>query len=357
MNSDTEPRHKQTTRFKRLRLAAVVLTLFGVGLFGYFIYAVGFHEILDGVERFGVLGFAVILSIYFVRICARAYAWKLSVHGPYVLSIKDTVPAVVIGEALSNTIPLGILISGTSKAVAVRRRIPLVAGLSSVATENLFYSFVTGLFLILGAILLLLGFAVDQSVAFGLNVLIGGLAFLVALGLVMVIRQWHFASAICNWVYGKGLLAGLLENVRHDVRRFEELIYGFYRHYPRRFVPICLLEAAYHVLGIAEVWFILSRLTDATPSLLNAFLLESVSRLVTILFKLIPFVIGVDEAGAQFVGQAVALAAGVGVTLAVIRKGRILFWTAVGVLLIAKRGLSFRELSRRDRPEHEKEDV
>ncbi|MEP6788126.1 MAG: hypothetical protein ABJB40_06835 [Acidobacteriota bacterium] len=163
----------------------------------------------------------------------------------------------------------------------------------------------------------------------------------------MVIRQWHFASAICDWLYDKGFLQNLLEDRRSDVRRFEDLIYGFYRRYPQRFVPICLIETTYHVLGVAEVWYILNRLGDAYPSLVTAFLLESVSRLITILFKLIPFVIGVDEAGAQYVGRTVALAAGVGVTLAIIRKGRILFWTAIGLILIIKRGISFSELYQR----------
>lgn len=345
MNSVTETQESRTKHFKRLRLAAIVLTVLGIGLFGYFVYAVGFHEIWEGIHRFGLIGFAVILTIYFVRICARSYAWKLCVHAPYELGIRDTIPAVIIGEAMSSTIPLGILISGTSKAVAVRRRIPLVAGLSSVATENLYYSFVTGLFLIFGAILLLRGFAIDESIAVTLNGLIGVLTFLVILGLIMVIRQWHFASWICNWVYEKGFLVRLLEKGRFEVRHFEELIYGFYRHYPRRFIPICLLELSYHLLGIAEVWFILNRIGDAAPSLMSAFLLESVSRLVTIIFKLVPFMIGVDEAGAQLVGQAIALTAGFGVTLAIIRKGRILFWTAVGAALIAKRGIKIAEIS------------
>ena len=73
---------------------------------------------------------------------------------------------------------------------------------------------------------------------------------------------------------------------------------------------------------------------------------KSVSRMVAILFKLIPLTIGVDEAGAKFVGDTVALAAGVGVTLAIIRKGRVLFWTAIGILLIIKRGLSLRDFSK-----------
>jgi hypothetical protein len=68
--------------------------------------------------------------------------------------------------------------------------------------------------------------------------------------------------------------------------------------------------------------------------------------LITIVFKLIPFVIGVDEAGAQFVAETVGIAAAIGVTLAIIRKGRILFWTVIGLLILVKRGLSLREIRR-----------
>jgi hypothetical protein len=59
---------------------------------------------------------------------------------------------------------------------------------------------------------------------------------------------------------------------------------------------------------------------------------------------LIPFMVGVDEAGAQFVGETIGLAAGVGVTIAIIRKGRILFWTALGFTVLLKRGFTMAEL-------------
>jgi len=114
--------------------------------------------------------------------------------------------------------------------------------------------------------------------------------------------------------------------------------------YPRRFLPICFFETMYHLLGICEGWYILAKLMSLMPDLQTSFLLESVSRIITIVFKLIPFVIGVDEAGAQFVTETLAIGASIGVTLAVIRKGRILFWTAVGLVLIVKRGLSFRDI-------------
>lgn len=332
------------SKFNRLTLIAIFLTLGGIALFGYFVYAVGFWEIWNGISRFGVGGFAVILALYFARLVVRASAWKLSVHEPLSLKLRDTVPAVIIGEAMSSTIPLGILISGTSKAVAVRRRIPLVAGLSSVATENLFYSLITGIFLVSGAVVLLSGYSTDDGLGFTLISIISALLFLIALGILMVVRQWHFASWLAGWLYRRGVMQRWLEGGRGVVRQFEDLIYGFYRRHPKRFLPICIFEALYHAFGVAEVWFILSRLSETVPPVASAFVMESVSRLVTIMFKLVPFLIGVDEAGAEFVGETIAIGAGVGVTLAIIRKGRILFWTAVGVALIVKRGVSVAEL-------------
>lgn len=347
MNPATPTPTIPESKFNRITLIAVLMTLGGIALFGYFIYAVGFREIWNGIVRFGFAGFGVILTLYFGRVCVRACAWKLSVHEPYSLRLRDTVPAVVIGEAMSSTIPLGILISGTSKAVAVRRRIPLIAGLSSVATENLFYSLITGLFLISGAGLLLGVYALDQGLVWLLGLLMTTLFGLICLGAVMVVRQWHFASWVTEWLYRKGVLRRWLDGGRAAVRQFEDLIYGFFRRHPRRFLSICISEVLYHAFGIAEVWFILSRISQTLPAISTAYLLESVSRLVTIMFKLIPFVIGVDEAGAEFIAETVSLGAGVGVTLAIIRKGRILFWTLAGVALIIKRGISISELLRR----------
>ncbi|HUR97009.1 MAG TPA: lysylphosphatidylglycerol synthase domain-containing protein [Pyrinomonadaceae bacterium] len=335
---------KQTNR---LTIIGIVLTIGGIALFAYFVYAVGVGEIAANIDKFGTAGFAVILAVYFLRICARAGAWMLSVYEPYKLRMKDAVAAVIIGEAMSSMIPLGILISGTAKAVAVRKRIPLVVGLSSVATENLFYSFVTSFFLIIGAFTLLRSFDLEHGWVVTIDILIGVICAVVLFLVLLVVRQWHFASETCEWLYQRGIATGLLEHTRLQVRLFEDFIYGFYRRYPKRFLPICLIEAAFHLLGIFEVWFILSRISSA--NLLSAFLLESVSRLITIVFKLIPFVIGVDEAGAQFVAETVAMGAGIGVTLAVIRKGRILFWTAIGLLLIIKRGLSVRAMSKIER--------
>src|SRR5215213_908634 len=109
------------SNFTRLRWIGVVFTILGIALFSYFIFSIGFYEIMHGIARIGFEGFALIIFIYFLRILIRATSWKLCVSAPYSLTLRDCVEAVMIGEAMSSIIPLGILVSGTSKAVAVRK--------------------------------------------------------------------------------------------------------------------------------------------------------------------------------------------------------------------------------------------
>ena len=57
------------------------------------------------------------------------------------------------------------------------------------------------------------------------------------------------------------------------------------------------------------------------------------------IFKFVPMRLGVDEAGTAMLTTVLGYTSAVGVTLAIVRKVRVLFWTRIGVLLLARRGL------------------
>lgn len=330
--------------FQTLKILAVILTLGGAALFFYFISQVGLHEIWSGIGRVGFGGFLLIFTLYAVRLATRALAWSLSVEKPFRLKFKDSFQAMIIGEAMSSMIPLGIIVSGTTKALVVRRNLPLVAGFSSLAVENLFYSFWTGLFITLGAAEVMANFSLPDYWFWVSSSLILIVLVLIIGGFIMIIRQWHFASAIAGWIYEKGILRSLLEKGREDIKIFEDRIYGFYRHQSRRFLPISLLQILFHLLGVLEIWLILAFISDVLPTFFPAFLLESVSRVIIVIFKLVPFVIGVDEAAAQFITDTLKLGAGIGVTLAIVRKSVKISWAIIGILMLVKRGFSIREI-------------
>ena len=72
--------------------------------------------------------------------------------------------------------------------------------------------------------------------------------------------------------------------------------------------------------------------------MLAALILESTGRVINVVFRAVPMRVGVDEWGNELLGRALGLALAMGTTLALVRKGRVLFWTAVGVVLLVARG-------------------
>jgi hypothetical protein len=104
---------------------------------------------------------------------------------------------------------------------------------------------------------------------------------------------------------------------------------------------------------VAEVYATLSFILPAPPSFgelaLAAFVLESVNRVINVIFKFVPMRVGVDEAGTGLFTKVLKFGTTVGVTLAIVRKARVIVWTAIGVSLLVRRGLSVRSMTREAR--------
>src|SRR5207248_11773511 len=65
----------------------------------------------------------------------------------------------------------------------------------------------------------------------------------------------------------------------------------------------------------------------------SAVVLETISRAVTIVFKMIPMRLGVDEASSSFAATYASIDPATGLTLALVRKLRLIFWSALGLAL------------------------
>jgi hypothetical protein len=76
-------------------------------------------------------------------------------------------------------------------------------------------------------------------------------------------------------------------------------------------------------------------LGDRSPTLEQAIVFEALNRVLTVVFKFVPFRVGVDEAASGGVAPVMALNPVAAVTLAVVRKVRSLVWTGIGLAFIA----------------------
>lgn len=321
----------------RLRPLGVAAAILGLLLFVWALRQTGTSQILEGARRVG-WGFLVILALSGLRFWVRAWAWAIATDAIPPLRVRETFPALVAGDALGNLTPLGLFVSEPVKAAYVRPRVPLMDALTGITIENLLYTMSVAVVIAAGMVALLVLFNVGEAardIAVGALVVIA-LAF--ALGGFMLTRQVKLVSRGVEAMERHGRAPAAVVSRLETLRTFEDLIYGFAGRHPQRVASILGLELAFHVLGVVEMWFTLALLVGAAaPTLLNTFVLESVNRTIMVAFKFVPLRLGVDEVGTELLTRTLGLPAGVGVTMALVRKVRMLAWAAVGVAILARR--------------------
>lgn len=334
----------QKSASRRFAPAGIIFAALGLALFVYFVRKAGVENIWDGIRKLGA-GFLLILMLSGARFAVRAVAWMLCFEAPYRLRFWDAFSAYLIGDTAGNLVPLGIVVSEPAKAVLVRDRVPLVAGLSAIAVENLFYILSVALFIFSGAAALLLSFPLPRTLRWSSIGVLAGVVVAIVVAFFVLRAQTRFLSGALEKLYARGIGRRSIERRRERVRALEDRIYGFYARNQARFLPILLLEASFHLMGVAEVFVTLHFISDAPPTILTAFVLESVNRVITMVFKFVPLRVGVDEAGTGLVTRVLRFGETAGVTLAVVRKARMLFWMGLGVALLVGRGLSLRDVA------------
>jgi glycosyltransferase 2 family protein len=334
---------KSSASRKGLTPFGILFLLAGVVLFAYFVKKSGVSQIVDGIKRLGA-GFLLILAISAVRQIARSLAWTLCMEAPYRLRFRDAFRARVMGDAIGNILPFASFVfSEPAKPALIRDRVPFMAGLSAIAIENIFYSLSVAVFIFSGMIALLLSFTLPKGLRIASIVTLGVILLVIGFGLLLIRKQLKFISGTAGFLHRRGLDAKWVEKGR----TLEDRIYGFYQRNRARFLPILMLEACFHLAGTCEIYVALSFISPLQPpTFLTAFILESVNRVITVAFKFVPLRMGVDEAGTGKVSKVLQFTEVTGVTLAIVRKARDIFWSSVGMALLVQRGLSLRTVAR-----------
>jgi hypothetical protein len=95
------------------------------------------------------------------------------------------------------------------------------------------------------------------------------------------------------------------------------------------------LDMLFHAMAVLEAYLTLQWLLgQAAPTFVEALLFEVLNRVLTIVFKFVPFRVGVDEMASGAFAPVLAISPAAGVSLAIIRKVRSLFWAGCGLALI-----------------------
>ncbi len=293
----------------------------GLALFAYAVRRAGVDEIADGVRRVG-WGALAVLGIAGVRFALRAQSWRLCMRSDVRLPFWRAFAAFLAGDAVGNITPLGLVASEPTKVLLTRNRLATNESVASLAIDNLVYA--------------------TSALA------MVGVGVVVVLATVPLSVEWRDAALVLLLALVAGPLVamrllrgtwspekGARPQWRERLAAVRGVVLAFWMERPATLAWVFALGLCFHALAVWEVFFVLGWvLGDLRPTLAQAIIFEALNRVVTLVFKFVPFRVGVDEALTGALAPILAVNPAAGVTLAVVRKARNLFWTGIGLLLI-----------------------
>lgn len=271
-----------------------------------------------------------------MRHVLRTIAWRSCIEPEgFRPGLLDLFGLRMVGEALNVVTPAGPMLGESVKIWAASKHIPGRSSASSVVIENIIYGLGAALFMMSGVVLTLV------EVATSLRSRLLGWALLLFLATSLVVpfgifrRGTMALGAILDRLRAVGWTCHFLDQYGPRIRSLERDIHGFFRTRPEAFAYILAIEIVTNFTGVAEAYLIL-RVITTHVSLTAACLVEITNRAVQLIFAFVPFGVGIDEGGTAATLQALGYTASDGVSLAVLRKVRTVFWAALGLLLATK---------------------
>ena len=308
-------------------IVTALLAVGGAVLLFLQINKVGLPAIADGLRKVGP-GFAGILLVSYLRFVARAAAWMALLGEPVKLS--RAVAAVIAGDAVGKT-PLSLLLSEPAKAMYLGNPSGPGRALAALTAENFFYAVSIAIYITLGTAAFLVAYDLPADAEVVATIALAAMAALLA-GAAWL--AWQKPSLVSGFV--ARLPIRRLATTIDRLREFELQTYGAVGREGARLGRVALAEASFHALSLVEAWFTLWLLTGLSLPL-EAFVLDTFSRVANIVFNMVPMRIGVDQFGSSELAQAIRRPVADGFNLSLVRLLRQLVWMGVGVLLLAGR--------------------
>ncbi len=332
---DSEAGGSGRSRRSFIWLQAIAFLL-GLGLLVYVINLVGIQPLFDALLRIGY-GFFILLAISGLRHVFRTIAMYAAVPREHRrFNFFQAFSARLGGEAISFLTFTGPLLGEATKVALLRKRVPLTYGVPALVVDNLLYNLSVVFFILSGATVMLFTYNLPPLVYYSLL----AIALLAALGIAAAGLAAKRRIMLLTWLIDRMAQLRLSPKVilkrRQHIYHLESKVYDFYKHHPGVFFGMIACDLLAHVSSVVEVYVTL-RMLGFAPHVAQAYIIESLTKVINFIFAFVPGTIGVYEGGTEVVLHTLGFAAATGVALALVRKAGTIFWTTIGLLILTWR--------------------
>ena len=335
-----EPESSATSKSRRsFAWMQALAFLLGLALLVYVINRVGIQPLFDALVRIG-FGFFIVLGLSGARHVFRTIAMRAAVPPEHRrITFRQAFAARLGGEAISFLTFTGPLLGEATKVALLRKRVPLTYGVPALVVDNLLYNLSVVFFVLSGACVMLLSYHLPTPVYTVLIII----AIVAAMGILAAVLAAKRRVMLLTWVIDRMAQLRLSPKVilkrRHHIYHLESKVYDFYKHHPGAFFGMIACDLLSHATSVLEV-FVALRFLGFKPEVSQAYIIESLTKVINFVFAFVPGTIGVYEGGTEVILQkGLGFTPAAGLALALVRKAAIVCWTSVGLLVLTWRTL------------------
>lgn len=311
-----------------LRLFAALL---GLGLLGYLVFRTGPGVVWNQLQAVG-WGLALIIILggfsQFIKTCAWRQAFTCDISG---LSWSRSFVGQLISDAIGQFGVAGKVLGEGTRISLLGSTVPVSSGLSAGAIDGGLHSFSALVVTVLGITATLMLGPVSVRWRVYAVLLISVLASVVILAAVAIARRWPLMGnairaigrlpRLQNWVSAK---QPIIDSAEHNLLHF-------HREAPAAFWATLIFNLLWHMLAVLEVYIIL-RFMGAGFTVGGAFIVEGLTKVINLVGALNPGNFGTYESGSMLIAKMFGVTSTTGLTLALCRRARTVFWAGVGAL-------------------------
>ncbi|HEU4875236.1 MAG TPA: lysylphosphatidylglycerol synthase domain-containing protein [Pyrinomonadaceae bacterium] len=334
-----EPETTTTNSRRSFLWLQTLAFLLGLGLLIFVINRVGVQPLFDALLRIG-FGFFVIVGLSGLRHFLRTIAMRAAVPAEHRrITFRQAFAARLGGEAISFLTFTGPLLGEATKVALLRKRVPLTYGVPALVVDNLLYNLSVVFFILSGACVMLAWYPLPPSVYLVLLII----AVVAALGILIAVIAAKRRVMLLTWAIDRlgelRLSPKVILKRRHHIYHLESKVYDFYKHHPTAFFVMIACNLAAHAASVIEVYLALKML-GFQPQVAQAYIIESLTKVINFAFAFVPGTIGVYEGGTEVILQkGLGFTPAAGLALALVRKAAIVVWTSIGLLVLTWRTL------------------
>ena len=159
----------------------------------------------------------------------------------------------------------------------------------------------------------------------------GGVAIFVAVLALAMRRRWPVISGTARVLGQVPGFKKFLDGKQSVVDSAEKNFLSFYHDTPKAFWASLVLNFVCQGLAILEIYLLL-HFMGARISFLGAFVLEALTKCISVIGAINPGNVGTYEGGNMMITRLFGVSSAAGLTLGLCRRARGLFWAAIGAV-------------------------